>query len=269
MNCDERCDGNNVNQTSEESGDQIGDKGVINNTESDWLIKQSDEGDAEEKVVAKGIRKRRLEDDEDSEDRKRVKLEIIFDVETEGFDFNRHHMINIGTYVRNDGTKFESFINIGRKISQDITDLTGILNEQLEASPKFQFVFEDWKKFTMDAKTRNGASEIHLVCSSFFFFFLKKVFFCPTRKTNNQIGYNIDFDIRFLTSDLKRIQKDLQEEFNNIGITKIIDPKKYAEGVKKYPHKLLQTECNNVCFKQASVYEALYGTSKKKNKTEK
>jgi len=65
--------------------------------------------------------------------------------------------------------------------------------------------------------------------------------------------------MNFLRYNLQSINRDVDEEFKEIGITNIVDTEPYAASVLKYPYHLKNTETNNVSFGQASVYHALFG----------
>jgi len=59
--------------------------------------------------------------------------------------------------------KFDELINVGRKISKEIEELTGITNQELEKSTVFPTVFQRFKEFLIKEKDSYQAEEIHLV----------------------------------------------------------------------------------------------------------
>jgi len=107
--------------------------------------------------------------------------------------------------------EFSSLVNPGRNITKQISELTRITNEELKTSPKFDVVFTNWKKFMIDSKQQCQASEFELY------------------------GHNISFDMNFLRYNLQSINRDVDDEFKEIGITNIVDTEPYAVSVLKYP----------------------------------
>jgi len=99
---------------------------------------------------------------------------IAFDVETTGLSPAADYIIEFSAILFEDGKKKESFsflCNPGRKISQEIENLTGITNEMLENEKSFQDFAEDLMDFI-------GNLPI--------------------------VGHNLSFDMAFLKSELRR-----------------------------------------------------------------
>lgn len=78
---------------------------------------------------------------------------VCFDVETTGLDAN-DQIIDIGAYKIENGViteSFNSFVNPNRSIPKEITELTGITNEDVKNAPFIKDVIADFYKFTQNS----------------------------------------------------------------------------------------------------------------------
>ena len=75
---------------------------------------------------------------------------VVFDFETTGKEYLRDKVIEIGAVKIESGTitkKFSSFVNPERDIPREITELTGIINKDVENAPVFEEIIADFYKF--------------------------------------------------------------------------------------------------------------------------
>lgn len=77
----------------------------------------------------------------------------VVDLETTGLDPKRDKIIEIGAIqVENGEIKktFQTFVNPGRKLSEKVKELTGIMDEDLEHAPSIETVIKDFLEFVDD-----------------------------------------------------------------------------------------------------------------------
>lgn len=75
---------------------------------------------------------------------------ICIDLETTGLDPKRDKIIEIGAVRVENNTitsKWESFVNPGRKLEERIVELTGIRDEQLADAPKIEQILPEFLEF--------------------------------------------------------------------------------------------------------------------------
>lgn len=78
---------------------------------------------------------------------------ICVDLETTGLEPKKDKIIEIGAVLVEHGKikeSFESFVNPGRKLSEKITQLTGITDEQLSDAPTIDMVINQFIEFAGD-----------------------------------------------------------------------------------------------------------------------
>ncbi|WP_406535429.1 PolC-type DNA polymerase III [Methanobrevibacter sp.] len=142
---------------------------------------------------------------------------IFFDTETSGLDFINDRIIEFAMIVVENGSiidSYDEFINIGKPISQKITDITGITNERLRTK---------------------GVDEKKVACA------------VKERITDNtlMIAHNCQFDLLFLYQLLKRNFPDDADEI--ISNLKWLDTLTVLKDRKKYPHTLSDAvECYRI-----------------------
>lgn len=79
---------------------------------------------------------------------------VFFDLETTGIDVEHDHVIEIALVkVMTDRTKkeFESLVNPGRFIPPEVTELTGITDEDVKSAPMFEEIADDLEELLADA----------------------------------------------------------------------------------------------------------------------
>lgn len=122
---------------------------------------------------------------------------VVIDIETDGLDENQNSIIEIGA-IKEENSKiheFSSLIKIGKKLPKTITDLTGIKDADLEKNGQpLKNVLEEFKNFIKDLPL---------------------------------VGYNINFDIRFINKALESLEMD---RISN----KSYDLLRYVKKEKKY-----------------------------------
>ncbi|WP_054252815.1 type I-E CRISPR-associated endoribonuclease Cas2e [Neofamilia massiliensis] len=122
---------------------------------------------------------------------------VVIDIETDGLDENQNSIIEIGA-IKEENSKiyeFSSLIKIGKKLPKTITDLTGIRDADLEKNGQpLKNVLEEFKNFIKDLPL---------------------------------VGYNINFDIRFINKALESLEMD---RISN----KSYDLLRYVKKEKKY-----------------------------------
>lgn len=122
---------------------------------------------------------------------------VVIDIETDGLDENQNSIIEIGA-IKEENSKiyeFSSLIKIGKKLPKTITDLTGIKDADLEKNGQpLKKVLEEFKNFIKDLPL---------------------------------VGYNINFDIRFINKALDSLEMD---RISN----KSYDLLRYVKKEKKY-----------------------------------
>ena len=80
-------------------------------------------------------------------------LYVIFDVETTGLSANFNDLIEIGAVKYQNGRiidNYQAFIDIGYKLSNFTTELTGITNEDLKTGKKLDLVLKEFKEWCGD-----------------------------------------------------------------------------------------------------------------------
>lgn len=138
---------------------------------------------------------------------------VVFDLETSGLKFEEDKIIEFGALVleKNSLNKFEiknvvnELVNPGFKISDRITELTGITNEQL---------------------SEKGIQEVEL-------YYQIKDLFISDKKTL-LVAYNAQFDLSFIHYLLLR----LEEGFVNIEHD-VLDVMAVYKDHHEYPHRLI------------------------------
>ncbi len=76
---------------------------------------------------------------------------VVFDIETTGLNFEEDQIIELGAVKIENGNiieKFSTFVKPTKRISFDITHLTGITNEMVEDAPPVEYVIKDFYEFT-------------------------------------------------------------------------------------------------------------------------
>lgn len=128
---------------------------------------------------------------------KQNKNYVVIDIETDGLDENKNSIIEIGA-IKEENSKiyeFSSLIKIGKKLPKSITDLTHIRDADLEENGRpLKEALEDLKNFIKDLPL---------------------------------VGYNVNFDIRFINKALESLEMD---RINN----KSYDLLRYVKKEKKY-----------------------------------
>lgn len=77
----------------------------------------------------------------------------VFDIETTGLDSTRDTITEIGAVIMKDGTEisqFQTFVDPGQEISAQITQLTGITNEDVKGAPSQKEAVEKFLEFVGD-----------------------------------------------------------------------------------------------------------------------
>lgn len=124
-----------------------------------------------------------------------------------------------------------------RPLNKKVEDLTGISSYEKPGSPlrtghSWPVLFSNWIIELERLTELYSPTEIH------------------------GIGHNLPFDCRFIDSENKRnnVRFSFQKTF-----TRLIDTRKYAEGIPEYPHNLKLTKAANCSLAQSSVYFGLFG----------
>lgn len=108
---------------------------------------------------------------------------VVFDVETTGFNSSQDEIIEIGAVKISGGQiidQFSTFINPGKMIPPEITDLTGITQDMVHDAPRLDEIFLRFVEFYQGCVL---------------------------------VAHNASFDLRFLQAALKKIEKaDLDKE---------------------------------------------------------
>lgn len=133
---------------------------------------------------------------------------IFFDTETSGLDCFNCNIIEFAMVIVEDGEiidTYDEFINIGKAIPRNITDLTGITNEMLRNEGK------DEKEVACDIKERITDNTL-------------------------MIAHNCQFDMLFLYQLLKRNFPDEADDI--ISNLKWLDTLSILKDRKDYPHTL-------------------------------
>ena len=147
---------------------------------------------------------------------------VVIDIETDGLDENQNSIVEIGA-IKEENSKiyeFSSLIKIGKKLPKTITDLTGIKDADLEKNGQpLKNVLEEFKNFIKDLPL---------------------------------VGYNINFDIRFINKALDSLEMDRISNKNYDLLRYVKKEKKYLAdysletvikeyGInKKVPHRALE-----------------------------
>lgn len=122
---------------------------------------------------------------------------ISIDIETDGLDYRHNRIIEVGIYWNLKGREFryQSLIEHDDKLPKDIINLTGITDELLQEHGRSRKeVFEELASIISD---------------------------------NVLMGYAVDFDIRFINAELKRLELPKLDN-------KICDLKKYVKKEKPF-----------------------------------
>ena len=78
---------------------------------------------------------------------------VAFDLETTGLDYREDKIIEIGAVLMQGGKeldRFQTFVNPGQKLRQEIVDLTGITDSMLSDAPSIEQVLPEFLKFVGD-----------------------------------------------------------------------------------------------------------------------
>ena len=78
---------------------------------------------------------------------------VAFDLETTGLSADKDEIIEIGAVILKEGkevSRFQTFVDPGRKLSQTIVDLTGITDEMLVGAPSIEEVLPKFLDFVGD-----------------------------------------------------------------------------------------------------------------------
>ena len=142
---------------------------------------------------------------------------VVFDLETTGLNSspsagNMDRIIEIGAFKMVGGEiaeKFSTFVNPGRKLSEEIVKLTGISQSDVDCAPEFEDVMPDFFKFC------DGAYLVGHNAANFDFKFVD--YYCA------QCGYMLErrvFDTIPLAQQLLRLSNyKLDTIANHFGIT--------------------------------------------------
>lgn len=134
---------------------------------------------------------------------------VVLDIETTGVHYTEGDKITeIGAVRIVDGKivdKFQTLVNPGVKISQEITNLTGIDDEMVKDAPSFDKVVPDLFKYVDGAYI---------------------------------VAHNIEFDYKFI----KFMSKDSGYVFKNLGIDTLAFSREVLKGMKNYK---LNTVCGH------------------------
>ena len=134
---------------------------------------------------------------------------IFFDTETSGLNCFNCNIIELAMVIVENGKiidTYDEFINIGKPIPGNITDLTGITNEMLRNEGK------DEKEVACDIKKRITDDTL-------------------------MIAHNCQFDMLFLYQLLKRNLPDEADDI--VSNLKWLDTVSVLKDRKQYPHKLI------------------------------
>lgn len=160
---------------------------------------------------------------------------VIIDIETDGLDENINSIIEIAALkvVNNEISTYNSLITIDKKIPKIITDLTKIDDLMLKTQGK----------------------ELNLVLNEFLDFI----------EDYTLVGYNIDFDIKFINKSLKNLDRKIQNE--SVDLYKIVQKKlklsnyklmtvsKYLKVSNFIPHRAyLDVKIINEVFKKLNEF---------------
>lgn len=161
---------------------------------------------------------------------------IIIDIETTGLNYESDKIIEIGLLKIVDNKvvgEYQSFVNFGGTIPENITKLTGITQKMIEDEGKDEItVIEDIKTFI-------GSNQVY--------------------------GYNVQFDLKFL----KKLCDDNEVDF---FITKSKDVKKTIKQKIVLQNYKMETVANYYDIDVSSIHRALedckilYGIVKQLNK---
>lgn len=125
---------------------------------------------------------------------------VVFDLETTGFSAKWNEIIEIGAVKVVQGKvvdKFSSLIKPYRKISEEITEITGISNEMVTEAPEVRRVILKFKEFI------DGF---------------------------DLVGHNLSFDLKFLDINLAKVGKSIScKKYDTLKLAQ-----KYFKGMKSY-----------------------------------
>lgn len=125
---------------------------------------------------------------------------VVFDFETTGFSAKWHEITEIGAVKVVKGKivdRFSTLVKPRRKISEEITEITGITNEMVADAPNINSVIAEFKEFI------DGY---------------------------DLVGHNLSFDMKFLDINLARIGKSIScKKYDTLKLAK-----KYFKGMKSY-----------------------------------
>lgn len=125
---------------------------------------------------------------------------VVFDFETTGFSAKWHEITEIGAVKVVKGKivdRFSTLVKPRRKISEEITEITGITNEMVADAPNINSVIAEFKEFI------DGY---------------------------DLVGHNLSFDIKFLDINLARIGKSIScKKYDTLKLAQ-----KYFKGMRSY-----------------------------------
>ena len=149
---------------------------------------------------------------------------VVFDLETTGLFFTQHEIIEIGAVKIENGKITETFSTLIKpesKISEEITNITGITNDMVKDAPNFQNVLNDFYEFCKDCVL---------------------------------VGYNIlEFDIKFLNFHANKYGVEFSHKIEDA----LLMARKYCPGLKRYK---LKDVSNNLGVVLENAHRALNDT---------
>lgn len=143
-----------------------------------------------------------------------LKLErplVALDVETTGLRSEHDKVVQIGIVIVEPGgntKEWSTLVNPNMPIPADITDIHGITDEMVANEPPFRVIAPGLKKILQNSD----------IC-----------------------GYNVDFDLKFLTAEFQRIQETLipGKVIDSYKIFKLKEPRKLTNAVKFFLNETL------------------------------
>ncbi|MVX66478.1 hypothetical protein GKZ28_22645 [Clostridium chromiireducens] len=125
---------------------------------------------------------------------------VVFDFETTGFSAKWHEITEIGAVKIVKGKivdRFSTLVKPRRKISEEITEITGITNEMVADAPNINSVISEFKEFI------DGF---------------------------DLVGHNLSFDMKFLDINLAKVGKSIScKKYDTLKLVQ-----KYFKGMRSY-----------------------------------
>lgn len=156
---------------------------------------------------------------------------IALDFETTGLLPGEDALIDIGAvHIRNgeEVSRFETLVNPGRTLSQEVSQLTGITNEQLAAAPPIGNVKEAFRTFLGDLPVMAHNAKFELA-------FLQQVFgtgYTPVMLDTYQVltlmyplapSHSLEYFIRLFGLRSYELHRGLQDALDMVEIVRVVD----------------------------------------------